>query len=219
MLARGHALTGAAAFLAAGPALDPTLPELALGTLLCAGAATAPDIDHPGSTVSRTGGIATQAVGAAVGVVSGGHRQATHSLLFVAAATAATHFLVVTADAVAIAAGLAAFLIAVAGPLLARSFGGRLSFGAFMLAAGGAFWVISDGRVPLGPWFTVAVGLGVLMHLLGDMLTPEGVPMLWPVRRRFGLGLFTTAGMIEGVFTAFLALGTVALAARAYSVV
>jgi membrane-bound metal-dependent hydrolase YbcI (DUF457 family) len=215
MLAKGHALSGAAAFLAAAPLVTSAPPELVVGTLLCAGAATAPDIDHPGSTVSRTGGLATQALGAAVNVAARGHRQATHSLAFVAAATAAVQYAIVGPSAATPAAVLTGFLIAVSGPLLARTFGGRMSFGAFFLMAAGSAWAIHDGLVPLGDWFTVAVGLGAFTHLLGDMLTPEGVPLLWPMRRRFGIGLFTTAGAVEGVFTFLLAIGTLGLAVRA----
>lgn len=218
MLAKGHALTGAAAFLAVGPLVTTDAAQLAVGTLLCAGAATVPDIDHPASTVSRTGGFATQAVGAAVRVAAGGHRQATHSLLFVAACTAAVHLFVIASADTTAAAVITGTLIAVAAPLIAKSFGGRLSFGAFFLAAAGSAFVIFDGHVPVGSWFTTAIGLGVFMHLIGDMLTPEGVPLLWPVRHRFGVGLFTTAGAVEGIFTFFLAVGTLGLAVRAFQV-
>ena len=47
------------------------------------------------------------------------------------------------------------------------------------------FWVLVLGFVgvayPISQPFVVAVGAGVLSHLIGDMLTPWGVPLLLPV--------------------------------------
>jgi len=71
------------------------------------------------------------------------------------------------------------------------------------------------GGVPLA---TVSFGIGaltVIAHLIGDTLTPAGVPYLWPLSRRtfslslvgagnsiansglFGLGLLVTAGWVS----------------------
>ena len=45
------------------------------------------------------------------------------------------------------------------------------------------------------PW---AVAVGVAAHLLGDMLTREGVPLLWPVAtRRFRIASLSTGGTVE----------------------
>ena len=45
------------------------------------------------------------------------------------------------------------------------------------------------------PW---AVAVGVAAHLLGDILTREGVPLLWPVStRRFRLASLSTGGGAE----------------------
>ena len=74
--------------------------------------------------------------------------------------------------------------------------------------------VLTD-RVPVGGWFTVAVAGGMLVHVVGDMLTPDGVPLLWPLRRRFGVGVFRTAGVVEDVVTVLLAVAAFGLAVRA----
>ncbi|SPW32689.1 Inner membrane protein ydjM [Edwardsiella tarda] len=37
-----------------------------------------------------------------------------------------------------------------------------------------------------------AMIIGYLSHLLADMLTPAGVPLLWPIRWRFRLPLLVT---------------------------
>lgn len=38
---------------------------------------------------------------------------------------------------------------------------------------------------------------GYLSHVLADALTPAGVPLLWPWRRRFGAPLVRTGGVVE----------------------
>jgi LexA-binding, inner membrane-associated putative hydrolase len=59
---RDHALTGAVAFAAAAPLLHLTALSVAAGTVLTAGAALLPDIDEPGSTISRQGGFLTMSL-------------------------------------------------------------------------------------------------------------------------------------------------------------
>src|SRR5579859_2494613 len=81
---RDHALTGAVAFAAAAPLLHLTALSVAAGTVLTAGAALLPDIDEPGSTISRQGGFLTMNLAWIVHRVSGGHRKGTHSFLGVA---------------------------------------------------------------------------------------------------------------------------------------
>ena len=81
MLARDHALSGALTFTAVAPVLHVTGAGLLAGAVFTAGAATLPDIDEPGSTISRTLGFFTEAVSWVVHKVSGGHRKGTHSIL------------------------------------------------------------------------------------------------------------------------------------------
>ena len=38
---------------------------------------------------------------------------------------------------------------------------------------------------------------GFGLHLVGDFLTKEGVPWLWPLKQKFGLGLLVTGGFLE----------------------
>lgn len=88
MMGPAHALSGACAFsLAALPANLPA-DQYAIGVVVCAGAAVLPDIDHPGSGVSRTFWHLTRGFAWAVSKVSGGHRNGTHSFLGVAVFTA-----------------------------------------------------------------------------------------------------------------------------------
>lgn len=95
MMGRTHAASGAAAFLALTPVLswagvDATTPTITVGMVAAAGAAMLPDLDHPQATISRALGPITRILSAATEAVSGGHRQATHSVLGVLVFTAFT---------------------------------------------------------------------------------------------------------------------------------
>jgi len=58
------------------------------------------------------------------------------------------------------------------------------------------FFVLQSDNVRLALWF---VWLGYGLHLVGDFLTKEGVPLLWPLKQKFGLGLLVTGGFLEKV--------------------
>ena len=67
--------------------------------------------------------------------------------------------------------------------------------------------------LPKNPaWLPAAVGLGALVHLIGDCLTKEGCPLLWPLDRRVGIPLIKRTGdKFETAFlTPVMALGAVA---------
>ena len=50
------------------------------------------------------------------------------------------------------------------------------------------------------------MALGYLSHLAADALTPAGVPLLWPWKRRFALPICSTGGLMEmAVVAAILA--------------
>lgn len=51
--------------------------------------------------------------------------------------------------------------------------------------------------------------IGYLSHLLLDLLTPQGCPILWPLPIHFKLPLVATGGVLEVVFTAVLVVATV----------
>ena len=65
---------------------------------------------------------------------------------------------------------------------LTRLFGGHRALTHTLLA-----WLIVTfwaGLYFRGNGFAVAVSIGYLSHLIADMLTPQGVPLLWPVYRK-----------------------------------
>ncbi|MEI4949724.1 metal-dependent hydrolase [Aeromonas caviae] len=75
----------------------------------------------------------------------------------------------------------------ISGPL-SRLFGHR-GFTHRLLAVGMGVWGLAQVEAPwlLSGAVKDALIVGYLSHLLGDWLTPMGIPLLWPWRRRFRL--------------------------------
>jgi membrane-bound metal-dependent hydrolase YbcI (DUF457 family) len=46
---------------------------------------------------------------------------------------------------------------------------------------------------------TLAFWLGYAVHLIADSLTISGAPLLWPMKKKFGLRLFKTGGITENL--------------------
>lgn len=168
------------------------------------GYALLPDLDQGGvtrhgvhgSSAARTWGPFTAGMAQFVGWVARGHRKGTHSLIGFALlgllAQLATYHPASTFFLVMLSVGLALRGAAWIIP-------GRLektwpiNLVASVAAAG---WITTNG-INL-EWLPLAVIGGCLAHILGDMLTPEGVPLFYPlIKRNFGVPLFTTGTWIE----------------------
>jgi membrane-bound metal-dependent hydrolase YbcI (DUF457 family) len=238
VLGRTHALSGAAGWLGCCTALaaagHPPAGSIAVvGALVSAGFALAPDIDHPQSTIARTLGPITRLAARAVARLAGGlraascdhcgrlpsrggHRAATHTVVFAAAAGWA-------ATAAAVLFGAPAGLVAVwlATGLAARAMLSprqRGTLGAVTLAT----LITAAVAVMTGPswwWIGLPVAWGTLAHSLGDAATRSGAPLAWPLRIRGcrwqPLGTprwlrFRTGGPAEQGIWAALAVGTAA---------
>lgn len=191
-----HATSGAAVWLAATAALPafgtdvyPLAPAGVLaGAVVCAGAALLPDADHHSGTIAHSVPVLGKVVAAGIGDATGGHRHGFHSVLAAALVT----LLAVLAGrftAVVPVLGLVPIGPAIATiPLIcfavkARSLVKRWSTAWLVgLAAAAAVVLFSpDNHV----WFPIAVGLGFLTHIAGDLLTVEGVPSpTWPIALR-----------------------------------
>ncbi len=180
MLGHTHALSGAATGAAAGTVLHAGSSGGAALALLCAGFATVPDLDHCGTTASRSFGFLTEAFAWLVSKASGGHRHGTHSILGVAAFTALTWLACVFRRDLPGRIGLGLLLaIAMASGLRALRLGGHF---ADLAAIAGAVAVCATGwHLTLIP---VAAATGTATHILGDMLTTEGCPLAWPASTR-----------------------------------
>jgi membrane-bound metal-dependent hydrolase YbcI (DUF457 family) len=176
MLGRDHALLGAVGFLAIAPALVPgmTWEEIGVGTVTSAAFALLPDIDEPGSTVSRKLGLISQTLSGGIRSVAGGHREATHSLFFAAIVGVLCYFANGHDWAMAIIIG-AGFMLALR-MILPKVL--RFSIPLFILPFVGAYWVYHHPLLPTKVLLLATAG-GVIWHLVGDSLTVEGVPWFW----------------------------------------
>ncbi|EQD69501.1 membrane-bound metal-dependent hydrolase, partial [mine drainage metagenome] len=155
MLGRDHALLGGLGYLAVAPMIlhSPTWPNLGVGCVTSAAFALLPDIDEPGSTVSRKLGPISRTVSHVTNAVAGGHRQATHSLLFAALVGIATWFALFSPTAIAIivaASFLLVFRMLLPAILRHVPF---IGLAGLLLTGGSAYWAYHltaplAGRVP-----------------------------------------------------------------------
>lgn len=198
MMGGHHAISGAAAWLAlTGSAsigtwnlgtglLDLSGQEVLAGTVVATGAALLPDIDHPSATIARSAGAASKLATSAIGSVAG-HRGATHTLLAVVAFTllgavatrldCSWHAPVlgqVQVGAVIVVTVLCAFAVRA----MQLAHGGLTPW-----LVGIACGLLTAVAAPeTSAWLPLAIGLGALVHLLGDLVTTDGVPFpTWPL--------------------------------------
>lgn len=169
------------------------------GAALTSGAALLPDLDHPPATVSRSFGPVTKIISRGVDATSvgiydtiklsgdphrnGGHRTFTHTAVFAALMGVVTTSLValnnqwVTAALVFFFAGLG-----VRG-LLHEWDHAADTFVVIVLSAIITWrcwdWIHTGSH--RADWIGVAVLAGCLAHCVGDAITEEGCPILWPV--------------------------------------
>lgn len=212
MMARTHALSGAAAWLAAAPPaavatgapLEPT--TLLAGAVITAGAALIPDLDMPRSTIARALGPATVLLSVLVARLAGGHRAATHSLAFTlllpVAVWAGMHTPAGGLVTIAVAAVCVGLALRAVGPREINT-GGLIDLGLLAWTAGLTWWALT---VVDADWLPAALGLGVALHLLGDLATPHGIPLLWPNPTRYAVPLLAdgTGGRIETIVSGVL---------------
>ena len=192
-----HATSGAAVWFAATAALPSFGTDLyplgaagvLAGAVVCAGAALLPDADHHSATIAHSVPVLGKVVTGTIGDITGGHRHGFHTIL---AGALVTVLAVLIGRFTTTVPGLGLVPI---GPAIAT-----IPLVCFALKARGdvvkrwgtawALGLVSAVAVlALSPdnhlWFPVAVGLGFLTHIAGDLLTVEGVPFpTWPVQIR-----------------------------------
>ena len=202
MMGRTHAATGVLAGLLLGPAIGlQGLAEIGPFAATCAGYALLPDLDHPGSTVTRKLGPITGAASAGLRALSaalyratkgpmdercdGTHRHATHTILFATLVGAACW------ASTAAWGGWVVLVWLAFGLVLAYDRLGKLMLVPFGVAA--ASWLPQvDSPTGFGAaalaafdesvgWLGIAVAAGCVVHCLGDAITEAGCPFLFPV--------------------------------------
>ena len=180
--------------------------QLAIGTAMCAGGALVPDLDlsgrvttnQGGATVAHTFGVVSLFLAEVIEKLSlgiyditktrrdshrrNGHRTFTHTLVFTGLVgwgvwEACDHW------------GKPAVLVTL---FLTFAFALRGLFSKWAKRAG---WVITTGAAAWMTWWAndhlpkehgypllgIALGVGCLVHLLGDMITSHGCPTFWPL--------------------------------------
>ncbi|WP_436560648.1 metal-dependent hydrolase [Kitasatospora sp. HPMI-4] len=201
-MGHSHAVSGAMLYAVSAPFLPPLLlgihlgpAAILMGTVLSAGAALLPDLDHHDGTIANFLGPVSKALCRFVAWASGGHRHATHSLLFVALMGGGT-WAGVTFGGRWFTIGMSFFLLAMALKALnahAPGHGHHTWLTVVGLAVLGT--VVLDRFMPDAPgWLPYAVALGTLAHLLGDCLTKMGAPLLWPHKERYEIVLIKRTG-------------------------
>jgi membrane-bound metal-dependent hydrolase YbcI (DUF457 family) len=180
--------------------------QLAVGAAMCAGGALLPDLDmsgrvtrnRGGATVAHTFGVVSLFVAEclekfSLGVYNltrtrrdphlhNGHRTFTHTLPFnLLVGIGAFEACLRLGKPAVLSLLFVTFAMALRG--LFVSWSRRAGFIIVTISAlAAAYWAFE--RLPAGrgyPVLGVALGVGGVVHLLGDMLTPHGCPILWPI--------------------------------------
>jgi membrane-bound metal-dependent hydrolase YbcI (DUF457 family) len=218
MMGHTHALAGAAAWLGTVPFLADygmhmTPGQIATGAVVCAGSAMLPDLDHHDGTIANTFGPVTRVLCKGISVVSGGHRHATHSLLFAAGFGYGTDWL--ATHAVYAWWAVLFFLVGIGLRGVGIGFKERDYTTGLMNALLAATIVFLMHGLDMR-FVGYAVALGCVVHLIGDCLTPQGCPIFWPVQTKFQAGILKRTGGTgeRWVVTPILTFAIILLAVR-----
>lgn len=198
---------------------------VAVGTAVCAGGAMLPDLDlsgrvtrnQGGATVARTFGVLSLFVAEVVEKVSlgvyqltrlakdpdrdNGHRTLTHTIPFTVLVGWGTTALCTRFGSRAVIP----ILFVMLGLALRGLFHGWARRAGWLVvtlvSAGAAGYALL--HLPAGrgyPMLGLAVGVGCFVHLMGDVVTSAGVPILWPVPT--GRRMWRMIGVPEAVCVA-----------------
>ncbi|HAY42359.1 MAG TPA: hydrolase [Micrococcaceae bacterium] len=196
MMGGHHAMSGAAAWLAITTPVAVGSMNLGFGVLhmgrwetlagaiVCAGAALLPDADHHKATIARSLPPISNIVTRVIGKVAGGHRNGTHSILgilfFIFIAWLADSWSMEVDQLGVVYPGAALFaILLISFAVKSVKFMPPLLCWVIALAAGAFVGMNApDERA----WFPLAVTVGVIVHIVGDMLTIGGCNLLWPIK-------------------------------------
>jgi membrane-bound metal-dependent hydrolase YbcI (DUF457 family) len=207
MMGPTHALSAGVVFIAVAFPISHNVHHLspvsaAVGTVVAAGAGLLPDLDHPSATPARSFGPISRGAAWTIGKLGGGHRHGTHSFIgiavFLALAIGSTYNMWTTAVAIWLCIGLGVRALwkhpknRPNGKLDYRDVAGLIhaavaAFIAYQLARSGM-----DREVI--PW---AIGIGYVVHLIGDSMTEMGVNWFWPYPKRFRIASIDTGKSVE----------------------
>lgn len=177
MLSHSHALSGAVTGAGVGIFLHFSDPRIMALSAFTAGMALLPDLDSCGSSPSRSLGFLSGAVSHVIRFVSGGHRHATHAAVGVAAFTllawVACHYRYDWGGQAGLALLIALTVSA-----------GFEALHVFRNHAADALGIAVAATVVVFGWglslIALAVLIGCLTHIAGDMLTDSGCMLAYP---------------------------------------
>lgn len=191
MRAPGHSALAGCAWASTCLVTRPELVPMLAGGLVAVGAGLGPDIDEPGSAISRRIGFLGQALAHVVKAISG-HRGATHSILATVLITAAGYG--------ALGSTTVAYVLTYVFAYVA-TFTFRISPLERLIVVGLVAVVLTASDQPPA-WIGLAIGVGWASHLVGDICTPHGCPLFWPVSKRcYSFRLFRTGSTTEELLT------------------
>ncbi|WP_026536634.1 metal-dependent hydrolase [Arthrobacter sp. H14] len=155
------------------------------GALVTAGAALIPDADHHNATIAHSLPPLSNAICAGVGAVSGGHRHGTHSIIgiiaFIALAFLAGLWTMDTEllGTIYPGAGIMSVLLVAFAAKVLKIIPDQMRKSPWAVGlVVGAFIAMFAPEEQF--WFPIAMGVGVVVHILGDMMTTGGCNLVWP---------------------------------------
>lgn len=206
MMGRQHALTGVLAATGTAYAIKADVPTFVLLCTTLPGTALLPDIDHPDSTVSNVYGPITRTLALVLD-----HRKQTHSIPGVLVFCTAVYFAAVNANEPMyspvwwVSRSLLFVVLTLIYASTLRLFHIKGWLDDFipipvcaMITYGES--VLHDLGVRPFPFqdLPLLVALGMLTHILGDWITKQPIPILWPLSSKgSSLKLFKAGGKFE----------------------
>ncbi|OLT27492.1 hydrolase [Nocardiopsis sp. CNR-923] len=194
-----------------GLSFDLGAGEIVAGSLVCAGAALLPDLDHRSATVTKTYGKVTETLSGILSWAFGGHRVGTHSFLFAVLMGVLVQLLALWSE---LAVQVFVFLL-IGIALQGLGFGldkNRAASGIINALGTAAITIALFTSGVNYTWLGLAVAFGCVLHFVGDMITKMGVPLFWPIsKKKIGQGQgFVTDGPVEKkVVTPLLTVGVI----------
>lgn len=150
-------------------------PDVLLSTIAATAAGLAPDIDEPGSTISRNFGVFGKCAAKLTRKAARGHRGLTHTLGAVAASGVVTGAASLNRVTFGVLLTVLVALALDVTPKVSESV-------EWMVALAVGYWS-AVVAVNLSPWILpAAVMWGWHAHLITDMTTIQPIPYAWPLR-------------------------------------
>lgn len=155
------------------------------GAFVVAGAAMVPDADHHNATIAHSLPPLSNVMCSGIGKISGGHRHGTHSVagivafVFIAWLAGLWTMQVEPFGTIYPGAGVLSVLLVAFAAKALKIIPDRMRKSPWAVGLSMGVFITFFAPQEQG-WFPVAMGLGVIVHIIGDMMTTEGCNLAWP---------------------------------------